>query len=143
MGGKQSGSATTVFARKVEPEQHVKCEEWLNSVSRATSDFDGYRGTTILRPATDQEEYVAIVQFDGCTENSSFPYTRQPCCNYVRFHDRSRLNSYRRCMSANDPERPFIGDASAGRCYDNISLQRSIGADACSKSFAKWRAARR
>ncbi len=107
MGGKQSGSATTVFARKVEPEQHVKCEEWLNSVSRATSDFDGYRGTTILRPATDQEEYVAIVQFDGCTENSSFPYTRQPCWDYVRFHDRSRLNSYRRCMSANDPQRTF------------------------------------
>ncbi len=39
------------------------------------------------------------------TENSSFPYTRCPCCGYVRFHDRSRLNSYRRCMFANDPFR--------------------------------------
>ncbi len=130
MGGKQSGSATTVFARKVEPEQHVKCEEWLNSVSRATSDFDGYRGTTILRPATDQEEYVAIVQFDGCTENSSFPYTRQPCCDYVRFHDRSRLNSYRRCMSANDPERTsrVVGVASKNesQLLPRIASVRSI-----------------
>ena len=32
----------------------------------------------------------------GYTENSSFPYTRWPCCDYVRFHDRSRPNSYRR-----------------------------------------------
>lgn len=64
MGAKQSDSATMVFARKVERGKHEQYEEWLRSVSRATSGFDGYRGTTIIRPATDRAEYVAIVQFD-------------------------------------------------------------------------------
>jgi len=53
-----------VFARKLGPGQHQKYEDWLDRVTRATSDFVGYGGTTLLRPATPQEEYTAIVHFD-------------------------------------------------------------------------------
>ncbi len=64
MVGNQSGPATIVFARKVKPGQHQRYEDWLNSVSRAGADFNGYLGTIILRPVTEQEEYVAMVQYD-------------------------------------------------------------------------------
>ena len=58
MGAKQSDSATMVFARKVKAGQHEQYEEWLRSVSHATSGFDGYGGTTIIRPATNRAEFV-------------------------------------------------------------------------------------
>ena len=64
MSKAQSGSATMVFARKLEPGQHKQYEDWLRLVAQATSAFAGYGGTTVLRPVTDQDNYTAIVHFD-------------------------------------------------------------------------------
>jgi antibiotic biosynthesis monooxygenase (ABM) superfamily enzyme len=63
-GRDPSGSATIVFARKVAPSESQKYEAWLSAVSEAAAGFAGYTGTTIVRPATAQDEYVALVQFD-------------------------------------------------------------------------------
>lgn len=64
MGPEKPGAATMVFARRLEPGQHDKYEDWLGRVTRATSAFAGYGGTTLLRPATPRDDYTAIVHFD-------------------------------------------------------------------------------
>lgn len=55
---------TTIFSRVIRPGHETQYEEWLAGISRASSRFDGSRGTTILRPAEGREEYVAITQFE-------------------------------------------------------------------------------
>ena len=65
ISARSAGSATTVFARKVAPKHSRRYEAWLGAVSKAAAGFPGYGGTTIVRPATEQDEYVAIVQFDN------------------------------------------------------------------------------
>jgi antibiotic biosynthesis monooxygenase (ABM) superfamily enzyme len=58
------GTATVVFARKVKPGHQKPYERWLSRVTNAATGFDGYQGTIILQPATEDEEYVAIVHFN-------------------------------------------------------------------------------
>ena len=74
--GQSPGSATTVFARKVAPNESRKYEAWLSNVSKAAAGFPGYGGTTIVRPATEQNEYVALVLLDSTdhlnAENGSY-----------------------------------------------------------------------
>ena len=55
---------TTIFSRVVRPGHEIQYEDWLASISRASSGFAGSQGTTILRPADGRKEYVAITQFD-------------------------------------------------------------------------------
>ena len=56
---------TTVFARRVRPGFERQYEEWLEGITRASSQFRGNQGSTILCPGGDRTEYIAIVQFDS------------------------------------------------------------------------------
>ncbi len=61
---KKQGAATIVFARKLIPVQHDRYERWIGRVAGGTSDFAGYGGTTLLRPAPPGDANTAIVHFD-------------------------------------------------------------------------------
>lgn len=56
---------TTIFARRVRPGSEVDYEEWLAGIVRASSAFEGYQGTTVLRPGEGRSEFLAITQFDS------------------------------------------------------------------------------
>lgn len=54
----------TIFARQVREGHEAQYEEWLAGISRASSQFPGNQGTTVLRPAG-HEEYIAITHFES------------------------------------------------------------------------------
>lgn len=56
---------TTIFARRVRPGFERRYEEWLQGIGRASAQFRGNQGTTILCPNGDRREYIAILQFDS------------------------------------------------------------------------------
>ena len=59
---------TTMFARKVRAGHEASYEEWLDGIAKAASKFPGSQGTTILRPADNREEYIAITQFESARQ---------------------------------------------------------------------------
>ena len=57
---------TVVIMRKVKPGSREAFEQWASGMTPVVSRFDGYLGTTLVRPSdTAHEEYVIIVKFDG------------------------------------------------------------------------------
>lgn len=54
---------TTIFARRIKPGFEKQYEEWLTGVTETSSKFKGSQGTTLIRPSTKNQEYIAIVQF--------------------------------------------------------------------------------
>ncbi len=56
---------TTIFARRVRPGFERRYEEWLQGIGRASSQFRGNQGSTILCPRGDRREYIVILQFDS------------------------------------------------------------------------------
>ena len=55
----------TIITRRVRPGSERAYEDWLYGVSLACGTFSGYQGTTILRPAAGDHQYVAVLQFDA------------------------------------------------------------------------------
>lgn len=57
---------TLVISEIVEPQLIEKYEVWTKGINRAASEFEGYLGTSIIRPRDhDHPEYVTIVKFDN------------------------------------------------------------------------------
>tara|TARA_R110002096_G_scaffold16106_31_gene55216 strand:+ start:8145 stop:8753 length:609 start_codon:yes stop_codon:yes gene_type:complete len=61
-----AGPVTVSISRKIKPGLEGEYERWLSGIIEASSTFEGYQGTNVLRPspATDQE-YVVIYRFDN------------------------------------------------------------------------------
>jgi hypothetical protein len=56
---------TMVFARDVKPDRIEEFEEWINGISLAVRQFDGYQGMDVIRPSDHgHQEYVMILRFD-------------------------------------------------------------------------------
>lgn len=55
---------TAMFARQVKPGYEAEYEQWLGGISKASSEFPGNQGTTILKPSGARQEYIAITQFE-------------------------------------------------------------------------------
>jgi antibiotic biosynthesis monooxygenase (ABM) superfamily enzyme len=55
---------TTIFSRRVKPGFENDYEEWLRGITRVSSKFEGNQGTTLIRPSSNNQEYISIVQFD-------------------------------------------------------------------------------
>lgn len=61
----QDTSVTVVISRRVKPGYEAAFETWLAGVTAACSQFPGYLGSSIFRPASpDDPEYRVIVKFD-------------------------------------------------------------------------------
>lgn len=61
---------TTLFARRVRRGHEAQYERWLEGVAEAAAAFEGYRGTTTLKPsgqapAGAHDEYLAMLHFDS------------------------------------------------------------------------------
>lgn len=57
---------TLVISEMVKPQLIEEYEAWTEGINRAASKFEGYLGTSIIRPRDhDYPEYVTIVRFDN------------------------------------------------------------------------------
>ncbi|NJK27912.1 MAG: antibiotic biosynthesis monooxygenase [Coleofasciculaceae cyanobacterium SM2_3_26] len=61
-----SEPVTAIISRKVAVHLRTEFEAWQADISQAASQFPGYQGVTVLRPASpEQSEYVVILRFDS------------------------------------------------------------------------------
>lgn len=61
-----SDPVTLVISEIVKPQFIEEYEIWTKGINQAASQFDGYLGTSIIRPREhDHPEYVTIVKFDN------------------------------------------------------------------------------
>ena len=54
---------TTMIVRRVRPGKEQAYERWMGAISALAAKFEGYLGTTVLRPAEDRPSYIVILNF--------------------------------------------------------------------------------
>ncbi len=63
--GLEDPPVTAVASRKVKPGCEKEFEDWVSGVAIEAESFDGYLGSNVFRPTTDEEdEYTIVFKFD-------------------------------------------------------------------------------
>jgi antibiotic biosynthesis monooxygenase (ABM) superfamily enzyme len=57
-------SVTIVVRRRAKPGKEKEFEAWVEGITNAAAQFEGYLGTSVIKPAVPGQEYVTIFRFD-------------------------------------------------------------------------------
>jgi antibiotic biosynthesis monooxygenase (ABM) superfamily enzyme len=55
--------ATSIITRRVRAGKEADYEQWMDGITGEATAFDGYLGTTVLRPQPGDDTYIVIINF--------------------------------------------------------------------------------